>query len=65
MLIEQANTIAMTEILNKLNFTPIQEDEQDVHYLSPFEEYGVLETLIINKSTNWWYDSQLKKRVTL
>lgn len=61
MLIEQVNTIAITAILNKLNFTAVQEDDQDVHYLSPFEEYGVLETLIINKSINGWYDSQLKK----
>lgn len=58
--IEQAKAIAISEILEKLNFKPTKENETDAYYLAPWRDENTA-SLHINKKDNVWYDHGIGK----
>jgi hypothetical protein len=53
--IEQANTIPMSEILQKLGHTPTKQNSKEAWYLSPFRTEKTA-SFHITFSNNCWYD---------
>lgn len=58
--IEYANTIALSEVLSKMGFEPARQRDNELYYLSPFEQEEFI-GLVVDTTTNIWYDYALEK----
>ncbi|OQP60354.1 hypothetical protein A3860_33790 [Niastella vici] len=62
---EQAKTISLFEILDKLGFKPGRKTQKDAYYHYPEKKKGKKPNLHVNLKDNVWYDYRLKKGGTI
>jgi hypothetical protein len=62
---EQAKTISLFEILDKLGLKPSKKTKKDAYYHYPKPKKGKKPTLHVNLIKNVWYDYRLKKGGTI
>lgn len=58
---EQAKTISLFEILDKLGFTPERKTKKDAYYHHPEKRKDKKPNLHVNLTKNVWYDFRLKR----
>src|SRR5687768_12697135 len=62
---EQAKTISLFEILDKLGFKPVTKTKKDAYYQYPEKKKGKKTNFHVNLEKNVWFDHRLKKGGTI